>query len=97
MWTDFDWPALLGFLTLIGFMYKLHRDSLIMKAEIGALRTDVRTDIGELRTSVAKDMGELRASVATEIGALTGKVLRLEGLIEGARLGVSRRDTEVKV
>ena len=58
--------------TIIGFMWNLHRDML-------NLRSDVTRDLSNLRS----DLSSLRSEVTRQIADLRERMARLEGLFEG--------------
>ena len=63
-------------ITIIEFMWNLHRD-------MSNLRSEVTRDISNLRDDVARDISNLRSEVTRQIADLCERMARLEGLFEG--------------
>ena len=63
-------------ITIIGFMWNLHRD-------MSKLRSDLTRDMSKLRSDHTRDMSNLRSEITRQIADLRERMARLEGLFEG--------------
>ena len=72
--------------TILGFLWTLHRDVSSFRKEVGMDMADLRQEFGKDISEVRKDMAGLRermATVESRMEAMDSRIARVEGLLEG--------------
>ena len=69
--------AQVEFATKDDLRFGLEKLELVLRTEIGSLRSEMHTEIGSLRSEMRTEIGGLRSEMRTETGGLRGEISEL--------------------